>query len=81
MSDVPMMGLGNMTMAEPNDGLVPTSSVALAGADLMPLSPAGDHAAPVMEVTPFKNFWGPVHRNEVTAGLVANVRNKAAAVV
>jgi len=80
MSDVPMMGLSNLTMAEANDGLVPVSSTELAGATRVAMSPQGDHAAPVMEVTPFKNFWSADHRNGVTSGLVADVREKSAAV-
>lgn len=74
MADVPMMGLSNLTMAEANDGLVPVSSAALAGASSLEMNPQGDHAAPVMEVTPFKNFWTAGYRNEVTSGLVAQAR-------
>jgi hypothetical protein len=81
MSDVPMMGMSSLTMAEANDGLVPVSSAVLAGATILPMNPAGDHAAPVMDVTPFKNFWTVAHRNEVTSGLVEAAREKTAAFV
>ena len=74
MSNVAMMGLSNLTMAEANDGLVPVSSVALPGADVVPLAPDADHAAPVMEVTPFRNFWSESRRNEATSGLVDSIR-------
>ena len=77
MSNVPMMALGNLTMSEANDGLVPVSSVALRGAAIRQLTPTADHAAPVMEVTPFKNFWSAARRNEVSAGLVEEVRSGA----
>jgi triacylglycerol esterase/lipase EstA (alpha/beta hydrolase family) len=78
MSDVPMMGLSNLTMPEANDGLVPVSSAALAGAGVFQMNPQGDHAAPVMEVTPFKNFWTAGYRNEVTSGQVEDVRGPKA---
>ena len=74
MSTVPMMGLSNLSMAEANDGLVPVSSVVLAGARIEALSPAADHAAPVMDVTPFRNFWSAAYRNDVVAGLVGDLR-------
>lgn len=78
MSDVPMMGLSNLTIPEANDGLVPVSSAALAGASMVPMNPQGDHAAPVMDVTPFKNFWSAGYRNEVTSGLVEGLQDKMA---
>ena len=43
--------------------------------------PDADHAAPVMEVTPFRNFWSESHRNEVTAGLVEDIREGSPAPV
>ncbi|MFO7653531.1 MAG: hypothetical protein R6X25_06880 [Candidatus Krumholzibacteriia bacterium] len=77
MSNVPMMSVGNLTMSEANDGLVPVSSVALPGASIRQLTPTADHAAPVMEVTPFKNFWSAARRNDVSSGLVDEVRSGA----
>jgi len=77
MTNVPLMGLTNAMMAEPNDGLVPEPSVALAGATIRHMTPDGDHAAAVMEVTPFKNFWTVSHRNDVVSGLVDEVRGMA----
>ncbi len=76
MSNVPMMGLSNLTMQEANDGLVPVSSTALSGAIAVQLTPQADHAGPVMDVTPFKNFWSAGYRNSVTAELVENAREK-----
>ena len=81
MDDVPMMGLSNLTIPEANDGLVPVSSTALSGAATVQLTPQADHAAPVMDVTPFKNFWTAGYRNSVTAGLVEDVRGETAGVV
>ena len=56
----------------PNDGLVPKESTALPGASHRELD-VGDHASPVMDVDPFKNFWTAKHRNAVTAALIAEV--------
>jgi len=78
MSNVPMMGLSNLTMQEANDGLVPVSSTALTGATAVQLNPQADHAGPVMDVTPFKNFWTAGYRNSVTAGLVEDAREEIA---
>ena len=78
---VPMMGMSNLTMTEANDGLVPVSSAALPGATIVSMNPAGDHAAPVMDATPFKNFWSPAHRNDVTSDLVDQLQDKAFSVV
>ena len=57
----------------PNDGLVPRDSTALPGAIHRELD-RGDHASPVMDVDPLKNFWTDEHRNRVTAELVDEVR-------
>ena len=77
MSTVPMMGLSNLTMAEPNDGLVTVASSQLPGSVIRKLNPAADHAAPVMEVSPFKNFWTESHRNAAATNLVEEVRGGA----
>ncbi len=81
MSTVPMMGLSNLSMVEANDGLVPVSSAVLAGADIQALSPAADHAAPVMEVTPFRNFWSAAYRNDVVSGLVGDLQAAEGAII
>jgi len=49
------------------------------GATIRHTTPAGDHAADVMEVTPFKNFWTASHRTGVVSGLVDEVRALAGA--
>ncbi|MFW2390004.1 MAG: hypothetical protein ACN4G0_16825, partial [Polyangiales bacterium] len=36
--------------------------------------PMGDHASPVMDVAPFKNYWSPQERNALTVALIAEVR-------
>lgn len=73
-SNIGMMDLSNLTMAEPNDGLVPQSSAVLPGATFRKLNPQADHAAPVMDATPFKNFWTEAHRNAASMNLVNEVR-------
>ncbi len=60
----------------PNDGLVPKQSTVLPGATHRELD-VGDHASPVMDVGPFKNFWTAEHRNRVTAALIAEVSEAA----
>jgi hypothetical protein len=60
----------------PNDGLVPRDSTALPGAIHRELD-RGDHASPVMDVDPLKNFWTAEHRNRVTAELVEELRGLA----
>jgi len=60
----------------PNDGLVPKDSTVLPGATHRALD-VSDHASPVMDVDPFKNFWTAEHRNRITAELIAEV-NRAA---
>ena len=57
----------------PNDGLVPRDSTVLPGAIHRELD-RGDHASPVMDVDPLKNFWTDEHRNRVTAELVQELR-------
>ena len=83
MRDIPMMGLTNLAMLEFNDGLVPISSAALAGATTFQMGPQGegDHASPVMDVTPFKNFWTAGYRNTVTSDLVEELQGKAASII
>lgn len=60
----------------PNDGLVPKQSTVLPGAVHRELD-VGDHASPVMDVDPFKNFWTAEHRNRATAELIAEVNEAA----
>jgi hypothetical protein len=67
----------NDVLKIPNDGLVPRDSTALEGAIHREL-PVGDHASPVMDVDPFKNFWTVEPRNRITLNLIADVRNLAA---
>jgi len=67
----------NSVVGVPNDGLVPRDSTELAGAIHRELS-LGDHASPVMDVDPLKNFWTQDHRNTVTLGLIDEVRELAA---
>jgi pimeloyl-ACP methyl ester carboxylesterase len=57
----------------PNDGLVPKDSTMLPGSRHRQL-PTGDHASPVMDVEPFKSFWTVKQRNEITLGLIDEVR-------
>ncbi len=57
----------------PNDGLVPRDSTLLPGATHRELS-SGDHASPVMDVDPFKNYWTAAEREEVTLALIEEVR-------
>ncbi len=63
----------NTILGVPNDGLVPRDSTALPGAIHRELK-LGDHASPVMDVDPLKNFWTVQHRNAVTRSLVEEVR-------
>jgi hypothetical protein len=60
----------------PNDGLVPKDSTVFPGAEHREL-PTGDHASPVMDVEPFKRFWTPDQRNEITLALIEDVRSRA----
>jgi hypothetical protein len=52
----------NLLIDEPNDGLVPAASAVLAGAEMVELSPRTDHAGPVMDTSPFHNFWNAKQR-------------------
>ena len=81
VGDLPMFGPTNLAMTEANDGLVPVASTLLSGAASVAMSPAADHASPVKDAAPFRNFWTTSHRNEVTADLVGQVRGKARAAV
>lgn len=63
----------NGVVGVPNDGLVPRDSTALPGAIHRELE-LGDHASPVMDVDPLKNFWTAQERNAVTRSLVEEVR-------
>ena len=69
----------NTIIGVPNDGLVPFDSTALPGAIHRELD-LGDHASPVMDVDPLKNFWTAQHRNAVTESLVEEVRRLAGVV-
>jgi len=60
----------------PNDGLVPKASTVLPGAVHAEL-PLGDHASPIMDVDPLKNYWTAEQRNTVTWELITEVRNLA----
>lgn len=72
-----LMDLTNLYMSTvigvPNDGLVPRDSTLLTGAIHRQLT-LGDHASPVMDVDPMKNFWTVDHRNAVTIGLIQEIR-------
>ena len=59
-----------------DDGLVPEASAELPGADNRVLALA-DHASPVMDVDPFKNFWTVEQRNDTTWSLIKEVRRLA----
>lgn len=78
MGTIGVMTLPNAYLRDfvgvPNDGLVPRDSTLLPGANHRELSP-GDHASPVMDVDPFENYWTAEERNEVTLGLVEEVRS------
>ena len=58
----------------PNDGLVPKASTVLPGAVHAEL-PLGDHASPIMDVDPLKNYWTAEQRNTVTWELITEVQN------
>jgi hypothetical protein len=60
----------------PNDGLVPRDSTVLPGAIHRELD-RGDHASPVMDVDPLKNFWTTEQRNRITVELVQELRARA----
>jgi hypothetical protein len=77
LATIGLMDLTNVYMSTiigvPNDGLVARDSTALPGAIHREL-PLGDHASPVMDVDPLKNFWPAEQRNTLTRSLVEEVR-------
>jgi len=81
VATIGLMDLTNVYMTAvlnlPNDGLVPSESTKLAGAAHRELA-LGDHASPVMDVDPLKNFWSERERNAVTVGLIREVQMLAA---
>lgn len=63
LGNLGLMDFTNLIMTgQPNDGLVPEESAKLVGAENSELSPHTDHAGPVMNVTPFRNFWSAKQR-------------------
>jgi pimeloyl-ACP methyl ester carboxylesterase len=80
VATIGLMDLPNVYLTDvlglPNDGLVPKASTILQGAVHGEL-PLGDHASPVMDVDPLKNYWTAEHRNAVTWELITEVRNLA----
>lgn len=81
VATIGLMDLTNVYMTAvlelPNDGLVPSESTKLAGAAHRELA-LGDHASPVMDVDPLKNFWPVEQRNDVTIELINEVQMLAA---
>ena len=79
VATIGLMDLTNVYMNNvsgvPNDGLVPKDSTALAGAIHRQMA-LGDHASPVMDVDPLKNFWTAGARNELTLELITEVRSR-----
>ena len=77
MATIGVMTLPNAYLRDvagvPNDGLVPKGSTLLPGATHREL-PRGDHASPVMDVEPFRNYWTVQQRNELTLALIEEVR-------
>lgn len=82
MATIGLVDLTNVYMhgvlAMPNDGLVPSESTRLPGAIHRELE-TGDHASPVMDVGPYKNFWTIKKRNAVTVELIREVQELAEA--
>jgi hypothetical protein len=78
VATIGLMDLTNVYLTSvlrlPNDGLVSKASTVLPGAVHGEL-PLGDHASPVMDVDPLKNYWTADHRNAVTWELITEVRN------
>ena len=76
MATLGLMDFTNLYMDDvldlPNDGLVPQASTELPGAISAELA-TGDHASPVMDVDPYKNFWSVAERNAVTVELIREV--------
>ena len=82
MATIGLVDLTNVYMhgvlGMPNDGLVPSESTRLPGATHRALD-TGDHASPVMDVGPYKNFWTVRKRNAVTVELIREVQELAEA--
>jgi hypothetical protein len=80
MATIGVMTLPNAYLRDvagvPNDGLVPKGSTLLPGAAHRELA-LGDHASPVMDVDPFRNYWAAEQRNQVTLALIEEVRGGA----
>jgi len=78
VATIGLMDLTNVYMntvpGVPNDGLVPKDSTALPGAIHRQMA-LGDHASPVMDVDPLKNFWTVGARNDLTLELITEVRS------
>ncbi|MGB8330745.1 MAG: hypothetical protein WCE62_11515 [Polyangiales bacterium] len=78
IATVGLMDLTNAYMSSiagvPNDGLVPRDSTELPFPAIHRELSLGDHASPVMDVDPLKNFWTAEHRNTVTLGLIEEMR-------
>ena len=76
MATIGLVDFTNLYMGDvldlPNDGLVPQESTVLPGAISAELE-TGDHASPVMDVDPYKNFWSVAERNAVTVELIREV--------
>ena len=76
MATIGLVDFTNLYMDDvldlPNDGLVPQASTELPGAISAELA-TGDHASPVMDVDPYKNFWSVAERNAVTVELIREV--------
>jgi len=83
VATIGLMDLTNLFMNSiegglPNDGLVPSYSTELEGAIHRQLM-LGDHASPVMDVDPLKNFWTVQQRNSTTFDLIDEVQSLAEA--
>ena len=76
MATIGLVDFTNLYMDDvldlPNDGLVPQASTELPGAISAELA-TGDHASPVMDVDPYKNYWSVAERNAVTVELIREV--------
>jgi hypothetical protein len=76
MATIGLVDFTNLYMNDvldlPNDGLVPQQSTELPGAIPAELA-TGDHASPVMDVDPYKNYWSAAERNVVTVELIREV--------
>ncbi len=76
MATIGLVDFTNLYMDDvldlPNDGLVPQASTELPGAISAELA-TGDHASPVMDVDPYKNYWSVAERNAFTVELIREV--------